>query len=82
MLLKVISQAVLGLIRYKQCLLSYHHHHHHCLQEYYGSRNINYMGLKMFDVPQTNIAKFFNEAADFIDAALKNNGEEFTDYHF
>jgi len=43
-------------------------------QDYYSSRNIHYMGLKMFDVPQTNIAKFFDEAADFIDDGLKNKG--------
>ena len=33
----------------------------------------------MFDVPQTNIAKFFEEAADFIDDALKNNGDALFD---
>ena len=47
----------------------------YCIQDYYSSHDIKYLGLRMFDVPQTNIAKFFEEAADYIEDALKNEGK-------
>ena len=41
---------------------------------YYEPRNIKYLGLRMFDVPQTNIGKHFSEASDFISEALMSGG--------
>merc|ERR1719186_1576595 len=43
-------------------------------QDYYQPHGIEYLGLRMFDVPQTNIAKYFEEASDFIEKALENEG--------
>ena len=39
-------------------------------------QDLRYLGLKMFDVPQTNIAKYFDEANDFIEEAVAGNGEK------
>ena len=44
-------------------------------QDYYHPQGIQYLGLRMFDVPQTNIAKYFEEASTFIEEALNNKGE-------
>ena len=44
------------------------------LQEFYKPHNIDYLGLKMFDVPQTNISKYFGTASDFIENSLLNGG--------
>ena len=38
-------------------------------------QDLRYLGLKMFDVPQTNIAKYFDEANDFIEEAVAGNGK-------
>ena len=43
--------------------------------EFYRPRNIKYLGLRMFDVPQTNIAKHFYTASDFIQEALDSGGK-------
>ena len=44
------------------------------LKEFYKPHNIDYLGLKMFDVPQTNISKYFGTASDFIENSLLNGG--------
>ena len=37
---------------------------------------MTYLGLPMFDVPQTNITKYFDEASDFIEEAVtSSNGK-------
>jgi len=41
-------------------------------EEFYKPHNIDYLGLKMFDVPQTNISKYFGTASDFIENSLLN----------
>ncbi len=45
-------------------------------QDFYRPFGIKYKGLKLLDVPQTNIAMYFNDVADFIDDALKEGGTE------
>jgi len=45
------------------------------LQDYYRPFGIRYKGLQLIDVPQTNIAMYFNEASDFIDEALNSGGK-------
>ena len=35
---------------------------------------IKYKGLKLLDVPQTNIALHFNEVVQFIEEGLENGG--------
>ena len=45
-------------------------------QEYYKPFGIKYKGLKLVDVPQTNISMYFNEVVDFMDEALKCGGKE------
>ena len=42
---------------------------------FYRPFGIEYKGLKLLDVAQTNIAMYFSEVAEFIDEALKNNGD-------
>jgi len=44
-------------------------------QEYYKPFGIKYKGLKLVDVPQTNISMYFNEVVDFMDEALKCGGK-------
>ena len=44
-------------------------------QEFYKPFGIKYKGLKLTDVPQTNISMYFNEVADFMDEAVKSGGE-------
>ena len=44
-------------------------------ENYYYPYGIKYMGLKLFDVAQTNISKHFLEVADFIDEALNDGGK-------
>ena len=38
---------------------------------------IKYKGLKLLDVPQTNIALHFNEVVQFIEEGLENGGNLF-----
>ena len=45
-------------------------------QEFYQPRGVRYLGLKMFDVPQTNISKYFDEASDFIEEAISSEGNK------
>ena len=45
-------------------------------QEFYQPRGVRYLGLKMFDVPQTNITKYFEEASNFIEEALSSEGNK------
>jgi len=44
-------------------------------QEFYRPFGIKYKGLKLLDVPQTNIALHFNEVGEFIEEALQNGGK-------
>ena len=46
-------------------------------QEFYKPFGIKYKGLKLTDVPQTNISMYFNEVADFMEEAVKSGGEIF-----
>ena len=43
-------------------------------QEFYDPLRVEYKGLRLLDMPQANISAFFDEAADFIDGALKSGG--------
>eukprot|EP00096_Caligus_rogercresseyi_P003741 TRINITY_DN1724_c0_g1_i1.p1 TRINITY_DN1724_c0_g1~~TRINITY_DN1724_c0_g1_i1.p1 ORF type:complete len:207 (-),score=68.04 TRINITY_DN1724_c0_g1_i1:204-824(-) len=43
--------------------------------KFYKPFGIQYKGLKLLDVAQTNISMYFVEAADFIDEALKSGGK-------
>jgi len=43
-------------------------------QNYYKPFGIQYKGLKLLDVAQTNIAMYFAEVAEYIDEALKSGG--------
>ncbi len=43
-------------------------------QRFYKPFGIQYKGLPLLDVPQTNISAYFNDAADFIDEALRSGG--------
>ena len=45
------------------------------LQDYYTPLGIKYLGLKMFDVPQTNIKKHFDTSTQFIESALNSGGK-------
>ena len=47
-------------------------------EDFYYRYGIKYMGIKLFDVAQTNIAKHFLEVSNYIDEAL-NEGGKFTD---
>ena len=44
-------------------------------QNFYRVFGITYKGLKLQDAVQTNIAMYFNGAANYIDDALKNKGK-------
>ena len=44
-------------------------------QEFYEPWGITYKGLRLLDVPQTNIALHFNDITEFIDAALTGGGK-------
>lgn len=44
-------------------------------EQYYSPFGIKFLGLKLMDTPETKISPYFNECADFIDDALKNNGK-------
>ena len=44
-------------------------------QEYYEPWGITYKGIQLVDVPQTNIAIYFNDVVDFIDLALSAGGK-------
>jgi len=44
-------------------------------QDYYEPWGITYKGLKLLDVPQTNIALHFNDVTEFIDKALDGGGK-------
>jgi hypothetical protein len=46
---------------------------------FYRPFGIKYKGLKLLDVPQTNIAMYFNEVAEFIDEALQGGGRKHND---
>lgn len=42
---------------------------------FYKGTLLKYLGLPMMDLPTTNIAKYFNETAEFIDSALITGGK-------
>ena len=44
-------------------------------EDFYYPYGIKYMGIKMFDVAQTNISKHFLDVADYIDEALNEGGK-------
>ena len=44
-------------------------------EDYYYRYGIKYMGLKLFDVAQTNISKHFIDVSDYIDEALNEGGK-------
>ena len=44
-------------------------------EDFYFPYGIKYMGIKMFDVAQTNISKHFLDVADYIDEALNEGGK-------
>ncbi|XP_049788118.1 dual specificity protein phosphatase 3 [Schistocerca nitens] len=44
-------------------------------RDYYRDSGIKYMGLQLQDLPVTNIALYFEEAADFIEEAIKSGGK-------
>jgi len=44
-------------------------------KEFYEPWGITYKGLRLLDVPQTNIALHFNDITEFIDAALSGGGK-------
>merc|ERR1712096_292641 len=44
-------------------------------QSYYEPWGITYKGLKLLDVPQTNIALHFNDVTEYIDEALNGGGK-------
>ena len=46
---------------------------------YYSPFDIKYKGLKLLDVPQQNISLHFPEVAAFIDEALAEGGEAFSE---
>ncbi|KAL7648027.1 UNVERIFIED_CONTAM: hypothetical protein RMT77_001644 [Armadillidium vulgare] len=43
--------------------------------DFYKNYGIMYLGLELLDFPSANIAKYFEESANFIDEALKNGGK-------
>nr|ACO12051.1 Dual specificity protein phosphatase 3 [Lepeophtheirus salmonis] len=43
--------------------------------KFYKPFGINYKGLKLLDVAQTNISMYFQEVSDYIDEALRNGGK-------
>merc|ERR1711963_297769 len=43
-------------------------------KDFYELHGMKYLGLQMFDVPQTNITKYFDQASDFIEEAINSNG--------
>ena len=43
-------------------------------EDFYYPYGIKYMGLKLFDVAQTNIAKHFSDVSNYIDEALSEGG--------
>merc|ERR1712088_1098688 len=44
-------------------------------EKFYKPFGIKYKGLKLLDVPQTNIALHFNEVVQFIEEGLENGGK-------
>ena len=44
-------------------------------EDFYYPYGIKYMGLKLFDVAQTNISKHFVDVSDYIDEALDEGGK-------
>ncbi|XP_057321299.1 dual specificity protein phosphatase 3 isoform X2 [Microplitis mediator] len=46
-------------------------------QYYYRDTAIEYLGIPASDLPTVDISKYFNDAANFIDNALKRNGKVF-----
>jgi hypothetical protein len=42
---------------------------------FYKGCPIKYLGLDLLDLPKSNIKKYFNTAAEFIDTALNENGK-------
>lgn len=44
-------------------------------RSFYSDVNIKYKGLRLEDLPETNIAMYFNEAADFIEDGIKYGGK-------
>ena len=49
-------------------------------ENFYYPYGIKYMGLKLFDVAQTNISKHFLDVADFIDEALNEGGRKYSKF--
>ena len=46
-------------------------------KNFYKPFGIQYKGLKLLDVAQTNIAMYFSEVSEYIDEALKSGGKYF-----
>ena len=60
--------------------MSVEHIHQLSFQDFYSPMDIKYLGLKMFDVPQTNIKKFFDTSTKFIETALACGGINMKQY--
>jgi hypothetical protein len=43
-------------------------------KDYYKDTNMKYMGVKLLDLPVTNIGAHFVETADFIENGVKSGG--------
>ncbi|XP_075556705.1 dual specificity protein phosphatase 3-like isoform X1 [Dermacentor variabilis] len=44
-------------------------------QAFYNSHGISYLGLRLVDIPQEDIAAHFDKCANFIDDCLEHNGK-------
>ncbi|KAH9361767.1 dual specificity protein phosphatase 3-like [Haemaphysalis longicornis] len=44
-------------------------------QAFYASHSISYLGLRLVDIPQEDIAAHFEKCANFIDDCLEHNGK-------
>lgn len=51
-------------------------------RNYYHGTPINYLGFELDDCIYTNISKFFNEAADFMDEAVESGGRVFVNCRY
>ena len=49
--------------------------------EYYRPAGIQYMGLRLLDVSQTNISEHFNDIIHFIDSAISGGGKILVNCH-
>ena len=49
--------------------------------EYYRPAGIQYMGLRLLDVSQTNISDHFEDIVQFIDSAISGGGKVLVNCH-